>query len=164
MDSHVEESHSSFTFLSEGSLSDILVFHCSDCGNGYNSKMLLDQHYNSKHQIKKIRIKKGKVVRTTECYPCQDCGNSHINFEHKVPNSSIRFGKDPVVSSEAELICNFCKENFQMKIFSFSMYNKKCTNRKKVGGTTPKKWQCMFWAVIETNISASPLPVLATLH
>ena len=63
---YVEESHSSFTLLSEGSLLDILVFHDSDCGNGYDSKMLLDQHYNSEHQIKKIRIKKGKVVRTTE--------------------------------------------------------------------------------------------------
>ena len=60
MESHVEESHSSFTFLSEGSNSDILVIHYSDCGNGYDSKMLLDQYYNSEHQIKKIIIKKGK--------------------------------------------------------------------------------------------------------
>ena len=89
--SHVEESYSSFTMLSEGSLSDILVFHCDICSNGYESKEDMEKHRRLAH-VRVVANKKRKINEET--------------IEKSIEESTTK---------RAKINCSLCDKTFTRK-------------------------------------------------
>ena len=89
--SNVEESYSSFTMLSKGSLSDILVFHCDICSNGYESKEDMEKHRRLAH-VRVVANKKRKINEET--------------IEKSIEESTTK---------RAKINCSLCEKTFTRK-------------------------------------------------